>query len=217
MRLQLSTFISQMASPSAKAARFSSRLPTKRPKRRVPILGVLTLLLLGGIGYRQVHAYIQEPQAILVLGGAVEREVFAAEFAQQHPDLEIWVSSGSNPEFARWAFAEAGIASERVHLDYRAVDTVTNFTTLVDDFEALGITSIYLVTSDYHMRRAQVIGEIVLGSRGISYKPIEVPSERSPETLEKAMRDAARAILWVTTGHTGSELHKYFPTRAQSK
>lgn len=150
----------------------------------------------------------KKPQAVLVLGGAVEREAFAAKFAQEHPNIPIWVSGGSNPEYAEWVFSEAGIHQDRLHLDYRAVDTVTNFTTLVDEFKARGINSVYLITSDYHMRRAAVVGEIVLGSRGISFKSITVPSQHdaTPEPINKVVRDAARSILWVTTGETGTNL-----------
>ncbi|MEG3930875.1 YdcF family protein [Microcoleus sp. T2B6] len=162
------------------------------------------LLMAFWFGYQQLKSEFQRPQAVLVLGGAIEREVFAAKFALDHPELPIWVSSGSNPEFAEWVFSEAGIESDRVHLDYRAVDTVTNFTTLVDELKARGIESVYLITSDDHMRRAQIIGEIVLGSRGISFKPVAVPSGRTPEPVEKAVRDGARAILWLTTGYTGA-------------
>jgi uncharacterized SAM-binding protein YcdF (DUF218 family) len=165
----------------------------------------LALLLVGG-AYKWLEGVFQQPQAVLVLGGALERETFAAEFAKAHPDLPIWVSSGSNPEYSEWLFAEAGVASDRVHLDYQAVDTVTNFTTLVNEFKSRGITSIYLITSDYHMRRASVIGEIVLGSQGIDFKPVAVASQRSPESLNKAIRDGARAVLWVATGQTGDGL-----------
>ncbi|MEG4014684.1 MULTISPECIES: YdcF family protein [unclassified Microcoleus] len=162
------------------------------------------LVIACWFGYLQLKSEFMKPQALLVLGGATEREVFAAKFAQKHPQLPIWVSSGSNPEFAEWVFSEAGIKSDRLHLDYRAVDTVTNFTTLVDELKARGIESVYLITSDDHMRRAEIIGEIVLGSRGISFKPVAVPSGRTPEPVEKAVRDGARAILWLTTGYTGA-------------
>jgi len=165
---------------------------------------LLALVTVCWFGYQQLKSEFQRPQALLVLGGATEREVFAAQFARKHPQLPIWVSSGSNPEFAEWVFSEAGIESDRVHLDYRAVDTVTNFTTLVDELGDRGIDSVYLITSDDHMRRAQIIGEIVLGSRGIRFKPVAVPSGRAPEPMEKAVRDGARAILWLTTGYTGA-------------
>ena len=59
---------------------------------------MLLLVPLSWLGQSQVKAKLREPQAILVLGGAPEREHFAAEFASEHPDLEVWVSSGTNPE-----------------------------------------------------------------------------------------------------------------------
>ncbi len=168
------------------------------------------LLIMFRFSKRQVEVTAKQPQALLVLGGATERELFAAQFARQHPNLDIWVSSGSNPEYVNWVFSEAGISLTRLHLDYEAVDTVTNFTTMVGKLEAQGIESIYLITSDDHMRRARLIGEIVFGSRGIDFKPLEVPSGRSPEPVEKTLRDGARAVIWLTTGYTGACLGSRF-------
>jgi uncharacterized SAM-binding protein YcdF (DUF218 family) len=184
-------------------------LRRKRTRTRLQVWKPLLLIAAIGFGIHQVHHWLQRPDAVLVLGGAPDREVFAAAFAREHPDLPIWVSSGSNPEYTEWVFSEAGISPDRLHLDYRAGDTVTNFTTLVDDFKAQGMDSIYVITSDYHMRRAKIIGEIVLGSRGIDFKPIAVPSEREPETLSKAIRDGARAMLWVMTGSTGESIGQF--------
>jgi len=166
----------------------------------------MVLLIVCWFGFNQLKSYWEPPQALFVLGGAAEREIFAAQFAREHPQLPIWISSGSNPEYAEWVFSQAGIALNRLHLDYQAVDTVTNFTTLVDELHTQGIHSVYLITSDDHMRRARIIGEIVLGSRGISFKAIPVPSGRGPEPIEKVVRDGARALLWLTTGHTGANL-----------
>lgn len=165
----------------------------------------LLIAPLAWIGQSELKAQVRSPEAILVLGGSAEREHYAAAMARQYPDLDVWVSSGSNPEYAEWLFHNADVSRDRLHLDYQAVDTVTNFTTLVDDLEIAGIQSVYLVTSDYHMRRATVIGQIVLGSRDIAFRPITVPSnEAHPETLLRSLRDGARAIFWVFTGRTGS-------------
>jgi uncharacterized SAM-binding protein YcdF (DUF218 family) len=160
------------------------------------------------LGQSHIKAKLREPEAILVLGGAAEREHFAAELATQYPDLEVWVSSGTNPEYAHWLFQEANIAPDRVHLDYRAVDTVTNFTTLVTDLKAEGVESVYLVTSDYHMRRASIIAQVVLGRYDITFEPVPVPSNygAAEEPLLRGLRDGARAVLWVFTGQTGSSL-----------
>jgi len=54
----------------------------------------------------------------------------------------------------------------------------------VDEFQARGIKKIYLITSDYHMRRARIIGEIVWAAGALSL-PVSVPTERSPEPIEK--------------------------------
>lgn len=174
-------------------------------------LFTLALLVLLWMGYKQVRS-LETPQAVLVLGGSssqLERERVAAKLAIQYPDLPIWVSSGStNENYVTRVFANAGINPQRLHLDYQAKDTVTNFTSLVDDFQLRGIRRIYLVTSDYHMRRARLAGEIILGSRGIDLQPVIVPSKTAPETRKKALRDGARAVLWVITGHTGSTLAK---------
>ena len=169
---------------------------------------MLVLPILLWLSYQEIKSQLQQPQAILVLGGSTQREKFAAEFALKHSDLSIWVSSGSPKGYAQKVFAKAGVNQNRLHLDYQAVDTVTNFTTLVDELQFRGIKSIYLITSDYHMRRARIIGDIVLGSRGIDFKPVSVPSERPPEPMQKVIRDGARALLWLITGNTGATLPK---------
>jgi uncharacterized SAM-binding protein YcdF (DUF218 family) len=169
---------------------------------------VLVLPLLMWFGYNEAKDNHMPPQAVIVLGGStknLEREKFTANFAKKYPNLPIWISGGSPPKSTRLVFAKAGVDSKRLHLDYEAVDTVTNFTTLVDELQSRGIKSVYLITSDFHMRRACVIGEIVLGSRGITFKPISVPSAQSPEPIEKSFRDGVRALLWVTTGYTGAD------------
>lgn len=198
---------------SSRSSHFGKRYLSGNPKpvlKGYRLLGVVSLALLFSISLKTLEGALRKPQIVLVLGGAPEREVFAADFAKKHPDLPVWISSGSNPEYAEWVFSEAGIESKRVHLDYAAIDTVTNFTTLVDQFKAQGIKSIYLITSDYHMHRARVIGEIVLGSRDITFKTVAVPSNRPPEPIEKVLRDAARSVLWVTTGQTGANFAHSF-------
>ena len=159
------------------------------------------------VGFKPIRNSVgTSPEALLVLGGHEERERFAAELAQETPQLPIWISSGSPKEYAQKIFAKAGIESDRLRFDYRASDTVTNFTTLVDELKEQGIDSVYLITSENHMTRATIIGDIVFRSQGIDFKPIAVPSNNPPEPLEKCLRDGARAILWLATGHTGAVL-----------
>jgi uncharacterized SAM-binding protein YcdF (DUF218 family) len=154
-------------------------------------------------GYREVENTWIQPQVIFVLGGEEGREIFAAKFAHTHPNLPVWISGGAPPEYAKRVFKKAGVSANNLHLDYQAIDTVGNFTTLVDRFESKGITSVYLVTSDDHIQRARVIGEMVFGSRGIKIKPVTFASNRSSEPIQKTVRDGFRSLLWLTTGYAG--------------
>ncbi|WP_019508510.1 YdcF family protein [Pleurocapsa sp. PCC 7319] len=147
------------------------------------------------------------PQAILTLGGGHQREVFTAEFARSHPNLPIWVSSGTNEVRAREIFESAGVDNHRFHLDYRATDTVTNFTTVVADFKQQNINHIYLITSDFHLPRAKAIAFVILGSQGITYTPVSLATNRPSEPKFKIVRDFGRAFLWVFIKRTGSSLN----------
>jgi uncharacterized SAM-binding protein YcdF (DUF218 family) len=142
----------------------------------------------------------REPQAILVLGGSPTREKFAAQFALQHPKLPIFVSSGSPEEYAEYVFDQAGVKRDRIHLDYRAVDTVTNFTVMVTELQQRKITDVYVLTSEFHMPRALVIGKIILGSRGIEMHPVSIPSSIKSENPAKSLRDGLRSVVWLVTG-----------------
>jgi hypothetical protein len=141
------------------------------------------------------------PQMILVLGGDVERERVAAELAERD-GLPVLVSGGSNPEYAHWLFGRRGLDQGRVQLDYRATDTLTNFTSIVDDLRRAKVRHVLLVTSSDHMERAMLVGRLVAGSRGIGLTPVEVPCGElcTPEGWRKVWGDGARAALWVLTG-----------------
>lgn len=184
------------------------RIGWQRIRRRILLRGMAACLisLMSYIAIRlAIAAYLAPtPEAILTLGGRPARERFAAEFAQFHPNLPIWVSSGLRPQDARPIFRAAAVPDSHLYLNYEAVDTVTNFTTLVDDLEKHQIHHIYLITSAYHMPRASAIATIVLGSRGILFTPIAVPSAQPPESQWRVVRDVARSFLWVITGQTGA-------------
>lgn len=154
-----------------------------------------------------------QPQAILTLGGGSNREEFAAQLAVIDPDLEIWVSSGLLPQQAYKIFRAAGIADQRIHLDYRATDTVTNFTTLVPVFKQKQIHHLYLITSDFHMPRAIAIATLILGSQGITFTPLAVPSEKPQEPLLPIVRDVGRSLLWVATRRTGANIGRLLEER----
>ncbi len=158
------------------------------------------------------HSQAPRPQAILTLGGDRVREEFTAQFAQKHPALDIWVSSGIHPDQTRAIFRAAGIPPARLHIDCRAVDTVTNFTSLVGDFKKRHFRHLYVITANFHMPRAQAIANIVLGSQGIAVTPVAIPNlaphrKYSPESWGHTLRDSLRSIVWIVTHRTGASLN----------
>jgi uncharacterized SAM-binding protein YcdF (DUF218 family) len=176
----------------------------RRPRRRGRARRLLLLAALCAVAWSSrglVLPSLPPPQLVLVLGGDVERERVGAEVAKRD-GLPVMVSGGSNPEYAHWLFRGRGLDDTRVLLDYRATDTLSNFTSVVDDLKRSKIRHVVLVTSSDHMDRALMVGRVVAGSRGIGLTPLAVPcGERCvPEDWRKVWGDGLRAALWVVSG-----------------
>jgi uncharacterized SAM-binding protein YcdF (DUF218 family) len=152
---------------------------------------------------------VPKPQAILVLGSDSRRVLRAANIAQVEPNLHIWISDFPfmYPKHERLLLKE-GIAPQRVRYDFCATDTVTNFTCTVKEFSQQNIRHVYLVTSDFHMKRARIIAALVFGSRGIAVTPISVAAVGAPpESFVRVLRDSIRSLVWMITGRTGAILN----------
>lgn len=164
------------------------------------------LLGLGYIPARLAIARQQSPtpEMVLILGGSSDREEYTVQLVRHYPSMKIWVSTGSGK--AERIFQTAGIPRSRVYFDRRATDTVTNFTTVVPDFKRMGIQHVYIVTSDYHMPRAEAIATVVFGSQGITFTPVEVSGVHRQESKLRVLRDVGRSIMWLATGKTGASL-----------
>ncbi len=151
--------------------------------------------------FRQALTTAQSPQRILVLGGDLDRERVGLRLAQQLA-LPLVVSGGSNPEYAQWLVRDAGMDQSRVVLDYRANDTFSNFTSLVDDLKREGVRHVLLVTSEDHLPRAMTVGRLVAGSRGIRLTGVPVACQPlcREEEFGKRLGDGIRSLIWVLTG-----------------
>ena len=163
------------------------------------------------IGYRYLLPFLksqfnnQQPQVILVLGGDIDREVAGIKIAKEL-NIPLIISGGSNSQFSDWLIKEGGISKDLVKRDYRAKDTLTNFTSIIDDLKEEKITHILLITSKYHIERAKVIGEIIASSRGIRLTSLSIPCKsfcsvkEQKESAPKKNIDFLRSIIWVVTG-----------------
>ncbi|MEY3930591.1 MAG: hypothetical protein RLZZ516_2301 [Cyanobacteriota bacterium] len=181
------------------ATRRRRRPPARHRGRRLALLLIAAATAWLSRGFWQPSP--PPPQLILVLGGDVERERAAAALARRD-GLPVLVSGGSNPEYAHWQFGRQGVGAERLQLDYRATDTLSNFTSVVDELRRSQVRHVLLVTSSDHMDRALLVGRLVAGSRGITLTPVPVPCEPrcQPEGARKVWGDGLRAGLWVITG-----------------
>ncbi|MEO1390535.1 MAG: YdcF family protein [Cyanobacteria bacterium J06634_6] len=176
----------------------------------IAISATITGIVLSGTIWMKLYLAAQQspiPEAILVLGGCSKREKEAARIAAVYPEMEVWVSTGEEtPEETYTVFEAAGVIRDRVHLDYRATDTVTNFTALVAEFQYRNIHHVYIVTSDFHMPRAKVIATIVLGHSAITFTPVPTITDRQHESWGRIARDGGRSLLWIFTGNTGEQI-----------
>ena len=77
--------------------------------------------------YLQASRYQKAPELVFVLGGDIKRELAGIGLANTLK-LPLIISGGSNPEYAHWMIKESGASKENVKLDYRAKDTLENFT-----------------------------------------------------------------------------------------
>ncbi len=178
----------------------------------------LTTVLVILVGWIPVHIaiarlFVPLPEAIVVLGGHPHRMTFAAQFWQQQTDLDIWLSGVGvdNPGY-RQIFQNAGVPESQLYFEVRSTDTVKNFTEMRAELVARGLRHVYLITSDYHIRRSWAIAFFVFGSRGMIVTPIAVPSQGvPPESPGRVIRDCLRSILWIFTGYSGADLNPDLP------
>lgn len=161
------------------------------------------IVILGG-GYR---VYGRGPSGV-DLGEASDRLIGGLEFAADRPEAPVIVGGhriegrtghGLDRFFARWS-----IAPERVWTMDPCMDTHDEAVQLRRLADREGFTSLWLVTSAYHMRRAQAViraqGLTVFPypvdfDRTYSKYPVIWPDEGALELTRKAWREVLG--LWI--------------------
>lgn len=174
----------------------------------------LVALSVSTVGVHLLWAWYQNPNpmAIVVLGGDFEREYFAADFAQGHPQLPVVISSGMPEDKSRQFFAQVGIGRDRLIYDHQAVDTLTNFTTLLHPLQATHIRHVYVITSDFHQARSRLLAYLIWGSHGIAYQFVTIPTQTPPEPGWLLLGDLLRAVVWGATGAVPTAHHGWVMT-----
>ena len=75
-----------------------------------------------------LHRAVGQPvDAFLVLGGSIQREIYAAELAKQYPETPILISSGSQDPCILYLFDRSLAPKNRIWLEHCADSTFGNF------------------------------------------------------------------------------------------
>ena len=145
---------------------------------------------------------------LLILGGSRERELAAARAAASLPVRAVLLSSGALTLDELTRAVRDGGSTASTFVDRSAIDTVSNFTSSIDAFLAARVTSVIIATDGSHRLRAFFVGLIVCGIYGrMRLQSLAVETRAaSAESWLRVLRDAARAIVWVTTGLDGRSL-----------
>ena len=208
--LAISTQTATVLSSSSRQR--TPRRQLKRPwisKVQVSLLVALGLLCgsgvwLGRMWLRYQQALELPPDAIVVLGGGVPREIGAAQLALEYPDLDVYISTGSPEWCLRTIFEEQrGIDYDsRIVNDRRAGNTLTNFAAMAPLLSNGAPRKVVLVTDLGNWPRAERLGSIMLGSRGIAMVPATIDGIGSSrgESENKTQLQTGFALAWAAIG-----------------
>lgn len=138
---------------------------------------------------------------ILCLGGNNDRLIRALELAKQYPHAKLILSTlDYKRSELHQKLLDEGLNENQFIIDYKAIDTLGNFVDTLPLVRPLKPSKVYIVTDDFHMKRARTIADIVYF--GLGYELIACPCATGTPQEPKAAIDAARlqALFWKTTG-----------------
>lgn len=163
------------------------------------ILGILSLNLLFNFTVKLSRHAVMPVDAFLVLGGSINREIYAAKLAQQYPKIPILISQGSDDPCILKIFQKEQVDLERVFLEKCAESTFGNFFFSLPILTNWQVHKVKLITSKTHLPRAKWLANIILGSHGIWVDLDLAPEKGIPGNQEFAIKtilDVTRSVGW---------------------
>ena len=138
---------------------------------------------------------------ILVLGGSIRREIYAAQIASQYPEVPIIVSQGSKPPCIKLIFQREQARMDQVWVEQCAYSTFDNFFFCVPLLQRYGVHKVKVIISQSHLSRAKWLAQIHLWSKGIAVE-VDTPKERgvpgNHDSDLKTFLDVTRSLMWAT-------------------
>ncbi|MGK7954034.1 MAG: YdcF family protein [Crocosphaera sp.] len=137
---------------------------------------------------------------ILVLGGSIRREIYAAQIASQYQEVPIIVSQGSKPPCIKLIFQREQAPMDNVWVEQCAYSTFDNFFFCVPILRKHGVHKVKVITSQSHLPRAKLLAYIHLGAKGIAVE-VDTPKEKgvpgNHESDLKTFLDVTRSLMWA--------------------
>lgn len=169
---------------------------------RLAGLAVVVALLgmLAALGISLYRGATAPPDALLVLGGSIRREIYVAEQFQGPARSPILISQGSPAPCIWLIFERAGSALDQVWLEKCAQSTFENYVMALPVLKQWQTRHVRVVTSATHLPRSAWLGRILLGSHGIWVEMEMVPETGIPGNQESALKtalDVTRSLGWA--------------------
>jgi uncharacterized SAM-binding protein YcdF (DUF218 family) len=183
----------------------SRQLARKQLKRifkiiAIAILGAILASLLLNSAVRLPLNASKPVDAILVLGGSIRREIYAAQLTKEYPDVPILISHGSDDPCIVSLFQQRGARLERVWLEKCSESTFDNFFFSTPILRRWKVHKVKLITSGTHVQRAKWMGRILLGAQGMAVELGSVKEKGIPGNRESDLKttlDIARSLIWA--------------------
>lgn len=183
----------------------SRRLAWKRWQRMLKLallagLGLLFASLLLNLAVRLPLNASHPVDAILVLGGSIHREIYAAKLATQDSEMPILIARGSDDPCLLFIFQRQGARLEKVWLEKCSNSTFGNFVFALPILRQWGVHKVKLITSSTHLPRAQWLAQIHFSAQGIAVE-LDIVQERgipgNQESSLKTTLDVTRSLFWA--------------------
>lgn len=134
-------------------------------------------------------------KTILHLGGNWNRIQQTTKLALQYPKARVIISGEGNLDKLYQYVKAKGVDVGRLINEPTAKDTLGNFTESFDILKDLQTRDVFVVTNDWHMKRAMAIAKVVYSFTGI--KPIASPFVAGSRVdLGSIQYDVSRALKW---------------------
>ncbi|MBF2065652.1 MAG: YdcF family protein [Calothrix sp. C42_A2020_038] len=151
-----------------------------------------------------INASSKPVSATFVLGGSIQREVYAAELASKNAKIPTLISQGSQEPCILSIFQRKQVILDNIWLEKCANSTFENFFYSLPILERWEVRKLRLITSQSHLPRAKWMAQIILGAHGI-WVELDVVQEQgvpgNKESFFKTALDIIRSFAWAGLSH----------------